>query len=251
MMRIFFVDDSGQRGKGGSDRYFVFGGFGIDGSQLHRLKDLQQEIFGMAPGMGERGDELKFSLIGQHKHSVKIWNPFAREGVEISTRISMIQHAIEELGNIPSVEAIIAVVDKHNASGSSPIEHAFRVLLERIEMSSAKFKQNTLIFCDEEQSVKGQLRKIHSENASTYIRFESIVETISFVPSNLSCGVQFADLIAGATSRMLNHQDQKYFEKLIPYIRKNAEGKWRTFGLALFPSKPDTWNEFNKNIINL
>lgn len=246
-MRIFYADDSGQRKKLSSDRYFVFGGFGIDGSQVHRLKLLQQEVFASVPGMGAPGDELKFSSVGQQKHSLRFPNPFAREGVALPDRINMIQTALIELGNIPSVEAISVVIDKKHAFGATPLEHAFRVLMERIQISASEKSKNTLILCDED-SAQNQLREIHSENASQYLKYENIVETISFVPSHLSPGVQFADLIAGSVGRMLNHGDQKYFEKVIPYLRAGPGQKWRKYGLALFPSKPEHWSDFNTHL---
>ena len=247
-MRIFYVDDSGQRKKLSNDRYFILGGFGIDGREVPKLKKLQQELFATVQGMGAPGDELKFSSIGHNKHSLAIPNPFAREKIPLTERIQMIQNALDELGKIPSIEAIVAVVDKKYAFGAEPLEHAFRILMERIQISCEEKDKSTLIFSDEEQSAKKQFRELHDKNASQYVVYKNIVETISFVPSNLSAGIQFADLVAGSTSRMLNFGDQKYFEKLIPYLRTGANQKWRTFGLALFPSKPPNWNDFNSNL---
>ena len=206
-MRIFYINDSSPRKKKSGERYFVLGGFGIDGDQVHKLKKLQQELFASVIGLGAKGDELKFSSIGKHKHTLALPNPFAREQIPMSDRILLIQNALDKLGKIPSVEAIVAVVDKKHAFGAEPIEHAFRVLMERIQGSSSERSRHTLIFSDEERTAKEHLRSLHETNASQYVTFVNIIETISFVPSHLSPGVQFADLVAGSTSRMLNFGD--------------------------------------------
>ncbi len=68
------------------------------------------------------------------------------------------------------------------------------------------------------------------------MRFGNLVDTISFMPSEESVGVQVADLIAGSFSRYLNSQDPGYVRILWPALRSSAIGQVNGYGVKVFPS---------------
>lgn len=236
-MRLFFLDDAGNASTKANERYFAFGGFSIEASETGKLRDLQKAIWDLHPGFGMPEDELKFSHIASLNKKSLEKNPFHRLGIPIEVRRQIINHALKSLTNLNSIQIIVSVVDKKYAFGADNKEHGLRQLLERIQLSSEDLKDNFLLICDEEQQHQKTLRNVLHEQKSLYLNFSNVLETLFFAPSVLSPGIQFADLITGSVTRMLNYGDPGYFRQILPHLRRspwNIE-TWAGYGLAMFP----------------
>lgn len=236
-MRLFFLDDAGNPSNRLEERYFGFGGFSIDSSELGSLKQLQKLAWASHPELGLPGDELKFSHVGGTKKKLLASNPLHRIGWEIPQRRTFVLEVLESLSNLKSIEVIVSIVDKRRAFGAVSKEHAMRTLLERIQFSAAEKNEQYLIICDEEQQHQDLLRNVLHSQASHYVDYDNIQETILFAPSILSPGIQFADLLIGSAIRMFNYGDTGYFSKTVPYLRRNPKrpAQWQRFGLTIFP----------------
>lgn len=65
-MRMYYFDDSGDRGKDPNAPYLVFGGFGIDAD---RVVEMQRNVRAATQGFGfnlEHPLELKFNQVGKN-----------------------------------------------------------------------------------------------------------------------------------------------------------------------------------------
>lgn len=236
-MRLFFLDDAGNSSPKSPDRYFGFGGFSIDAAELPELRRLQVKAWTEHPDLGELGDELKFAHVGIDKSRANAINPLHRIGWDRPRRRAFVLQNLENLGTLNTVEAIVSIVDKKYAFGADNKEHAIRVLLERIQLSAKGADEQYLVICDEEQVHQKLIRSVLHSQASWYLDYENVQETIMFAPSILSPGIQFADLVAGAAVRMLNYGDVGYFLKTIPFLRKSPwnSTQWKRYGFAVFP----------------
>jgi len=229
------MDDSGYRKMNENRRYLALGGFSVASDEVHQLANLRNDVFRTVPGLGLPGDELKFSHIGRTTNTLQSPNPLIRQGLDLQARIQIVMKSLEFLNKIQSLEIIVAIVDQKHSFGASPIEHAMRVLLERIQFSFSELGQFGIVISDEEQKERNHLRDIHTLELSQYMNYKNIIETIMFVPSHLSHGVQFADLVTGSVARLINHEDPKYFNLIKDKFRKNYAGEIQGYGLAVFP----------------
>ncbi|MEN9961841.1 MAG: hypothetical protein RIS66_254 [Actinomycetota bacterium] len=238
-MRIFFFDDSGQKKGHDIDRYLCVAGFSIEAPDLPLLTHYQQEMWLLHEDLGKPGDELKFSHVGKGRDTEKKPNPLVRVGMtDFSERRHFVMQALSKLVQIESLEVIGAVVDKKKSFGPPPMHHALTVLFERAELSLQDKNTHGLMFCDDENKNEVPLRALLDAGSTNYVKFQNIKETIAFVPSVSSPGVQFADLVAGSIFRAANTGDTGYMEKLMPHVRTDSWGRWRGHGIKMYPTAP-------------
>ena len=78
-------------------------------------------------------------------------------------------------------------------------------------------------------------RLLHSTSEFTS-NYKNLIEGLFLHPSNLSVGVQLADMVAGAVWRKYERRDDKYYEMLKPSLRKDSGGNESGYGLVKFPT---------------
>jgi Protein of unknown function (DUF3800) len=77
-------------------------------------------------------------------------------------------------------------------------------------------------------------------SASEFIsRYDNLVESLFVQPSNMSVGVQLADIVAGAVWRKFEKNDSRWFDMLTPAFRKSPSGRIDGYGLVRYPK--DGW----------
>ncbi|PNI10097.1 hypothetical protein CXX84_01045 [Arthrobacter sp. AFG7.2] len=235
-MRIYYFDDSGDRGKDPNAPYLVMGGFGIDADQVHVL---QANVRRAANGFGFRMQhphELKFNHVGRNsdnKSNKPHW--MIREGITVrEKRRALVYACLREALRTPTARVLAVAVHQPSIFGNrKPIEHGLHPLLERINMDCAAYNTSGLIVMDEEQADDKALRAA-TRGGSAFMQFGRLIDTISFMPSDESIGVQIADLIAGAIGRYLNHQDPGYLRVIWPRVR-HVHGQRDRYGIKLYP----------------
>ena len=79
------------------------------------------------------------------------------------------------------------------------------------------------------------MRELLGQGSTEFMRFTRVKETIAFMPSVLSPGVQFADLVAGSIARAANRGDWGYLDVVMPKVRISNNGKWDGHGIKVFP----------------
>lgn len=202
-VRIFFVDDSGNRRGNPKEPYFCLGGFSIHADDLkqlgHRLGNLKRQW--RLAAMPE--DEIKFNQIGRDHDHPKRPNPLVRVGYDRAQRIQF---------------------------GQAVLTH-----LVRFEFSlNSEVPRVGLIICDTEDTQDEMMRRA-LYSGTVWTSLPNIAETVMFVPSHHSPGVQFADFVAGAMGRWWNYRDDKYLRTLAPRLqRTRVDGRIYGAGLKSF-----------------
>lgn len=77
---------------------------------------------------------------------------------------------------------------------------------------------------------------LHSTSPFTS-KYANLIEGLFLHPSNLSVGIQLADMVAGAVWRKFERQDQKYYDLLLPSLRKGPNGNEAGYGVVRFPTQ--------------
>ena len=77
---------------------------------------------------------------------------------------------------------------------------------------------------------------LHSSSDFTS-KYGNLIEGLFLHPSNLSIGIQLADMVAGAVWRKFERSDDKYYQMLKPSLRKDKNGNEAGFGLLKFPTR--------------
>ena len=62
-----------------------------------------------------------------------------------------------------------------------------------------------------------------------------LVESLFFLPSHISIGVQLADIVAGAVWRKFEKNDDSYYNMFEPSQRRSASGIIEGYGIAKAP----------------
>jgi hypothetical protein len=235
--------------------YFVLGGFGIDAADL---VDLRARIARVAKSFDfpmRYPYEIKFGNVGKNKDDAKKPNWMVRAGLQmVQQRRALALSCLNELAEIDSVRAIAVAVDRKEAYGQL-VQRATESLLERINWDCRERGSTAcLVFCDQEEANEEGLRHV-TRNGSSYMRFDRILDTISFMPSTDTVGIQMADLVAGAVSRYLNAGDPGFLRVIWPSLRRNENtGAVIGYGLKFYPSgsceppppQVEPWPEFDR-----
>lgn len=250
-MRLYYFDDSGSRTANKDQPYFVLGGFGISALDLPVLRAGVTQVAN-SYGMSLRYPvELKASHAGNLKKQDANW--MLKAGLsEISERRALLLTVLRHLGSIPSVKCI-AVVAKNQGYApkkarreddqSNIIVDTMPLAMERVELDLQDHREVGCVFLDEERGHEPGLRDAFRDG-SAFVRRERIVESVAFLPSEESVGVQVADIIAGGVSRWVNSTDPGYARHIWPHLRK-YNGKIQGAGLKTMPyfhidAPPDT-----------
>lgn len=257
-MRLYYFDDSGDRSRDPKKPYFVLGGFGIDAAAVPQLnKNVTQtaESFGMELSYPI---ELKFNQVGRQgdrKPSRPHW--MWRAGLtDREQRRALVYSALRSAAMIESVRFIAVVVDTRRIPASQPvIQTALHPLLERVQMDAQSTKVPALVMMDEEQADDRALRE-KLRAGSDYMKFDSIIDSIAFMPSEESPGIQVADLVAGAVGRHFNAGDPGYLRTIWKSFYTGRSGTPSGNGMKVYPGgsvpivSPRTapWSEIDRRV---
>jgi hypothetical protein len=161
-------------------------------------------------------------------------HPLLDLGYDLDDRRNFALEALGEVGRLKSAEAIVVGIYKPDLTGGlSPECTALKLLCERFQMTLQRDRTCGLVVCDEEQKAQGAMRDV-VDAGSFFFNFTRIQETMMFVPSHLSPGVQLADFVCGAAARSWNWKDDTYLKVVAPYLRR-YRGSWRGAGLKSYP----------------
>ena len=256
-MRVYYFDDSGNRGNDPQNPYLVIGGFGIDADQVHELR---RRVHNACLSYGfptTHPNELKFNQVGRGKDN----NPnkphwMLRAGLsDRSARRALVYSVLRAALSTPSVSVISVAVDQRETYGDrKAIELAMEPLFERIQMDSSTRNSKYFVMMDEEQADDKSLRSA-IRSGSFHLSYSNLLDSISFMPSEESPGIQVADLVAGGVSRYLNSQDPGYIRVFWKFIR-NSGGRRDRYGVKIYPRgrcetppvRLGPWSDFDREI---
>lgn len=252
-MQIFFIDESGTVPPPNKkhSKYFVLGGLSIPERHWHDINEELKQI------------KQKYDI----NHEIK-WRYFAPNNkdeentirhLSVEQKESLRKELFCNITKYKSVKIISVVTNVDSAYQTSYIKtiddlyaNSYKRLTERFQYylqdlsRTVGDKVNGIIVCDHRGPQDDQkLRKVHASliesNADVYSSYQNIIEGLFIAPSDMSTGIQYADMIAGAVYRKFENNDDKYFNLIKDSIRKNPNtGSLDGYGIIKNPKQ--TWN---------
>jgi uncharacterized protein DUF3800 len=89
----------------------------------------------------------------------------------------------------------------------------------------------------EDTRLRSHHQKLLYAKAEYISKYGNLIEGLFLQPSNLSVGIQFADLVAGAIWRKFERSDATWFDLLLPSIRKSTAGSIEGHGIVKYPKE--------------
>lgn len=246
-MHLLFIDESGTPPKPGDDGqcYFVIGGLVIPED---RWSGMRGKLVGLKRRTGYRG-EVKWRYFApnnrQDENPMREWtqdqrNTFRDEVFKIITdaRSCKIIACVSEtptaygLGNVNSQEDLYFRTYK-------PVTERFQYLLQDITRESGRDTMGLIVADhrgrDGDEKMRAQHERLVREEGKYTSSYSNFIESLFFVPSHMSVGVQLVDMVAGAIWRAQSHGDMTWFDRLKPSIRASARGDLDGYGIVRFP----------------
>lgn len=247
-MYIVFIDESGQPGgydpeskalKNGATKYFVLSGFMIDGNELINIQQKLNQI------------KIKYNLSIDTEAK---WNSsYNSLNMTLEEYINYKKDVCEIIAeNKNSVVGII--MDKEKCYKEKKIikdhndlyAYSLNLLMERFCMEiTERHGRDTdvpvILFTDSRKNDNNnkldkelQIAYRRAKQIGTkYIGFPNFSESIVFVDSQYSSGVQLADFCAGVIFRKFENNNSDFWNILLPAIRTH-NGKLDGAGIKVF-----------------
>lgn len=246
-MHLLFVDESGTPPKPGaaSPWYFVVGGIIIPEGTWHRLRDA---VLGLKLRCQIRG-EIKWRYFSPENHDPT--NPM--RGMDQATknqirvdliRIITSEASVKTIGCICSAAAAYEIPSNTTQADLyhgtyKPVTERFQYYLQDLSRSVGGKQFGIIVGDHRGKQDDTRLRSHHQKllHAKTeYIsKYNNLIEGLFLHPSNLSIGIQFADLVAGAIWRKFERGDSTWYDLVAPSIRTNTAGSADGHGIIKYP----------------
>ncbi|HVB57335.1 MAG TPA: DUF3800 domain-containing protein [Candidatus Acidoferrales bacterium] len=249
-MHVFFIDESGTPpGPGkGKDKYFVIGGVVIPEQVWHRVRDA---MMGMKLRRKLRG-ELKWRYFAPNNDDKD--NPMLKmsqeEKNEIRTEMYDIICSVKSIKSMACVACIEAayempsIADRHDLYHFTykPLSERFQYYLQDLSRTVGRTETGIVVAdhrgAKDDKRFRGAHERLLYSGGEFTSKYPNLVESLFFQPSNLSVGVQLADMVAGAVWRKYEKGDGRWYAALEPSLRKAPKtDQVEGFGIVLFPKK--------------
>lgn len=247
-MYIIFIDESGQPSGfnieanelvKNTSKYFILSGFIIDANEILHIEEKLRDI------------KLKYGL--NPYHEVK-WNTRYKDiGIGFKEIMNMKKEIMQIVNNYKNSVIGIIMDKEHCYRNKQFIQNhndlyavALHLLMERCCMQITDEKgRDTIIpamlFADSRKNnnnnrldIELQNAYLRAKNMGTYfVKFPNFCDTLIFVDSDYSAGIQIADFCAGAIYRKYEKEDSTFFDILKPSIRTH-KGKIIGAGIKLY-----------------
>jgi hypothetical protein len=245
-MHILFIDESGTPPKPGVDRpsYFVLAGAIIHESRWHKIRDA---LLGLKARHGIRG-EIKWRYFAatntDDRNPMRKLDASARDIIRRDVYKIMVTHEVVSLAAVCSVKA---AYNMPSVNSQDDIYHlAYKVLSERFQyfcggLTDTRTGSTYGIMVADHRGAQDdkRLRKHHEmlvhSGAEFTSSYRNIVESLFVQPSNLSVGIQLADMIAGAVWQKYERKNDAWFKMMEPTLRRSRAGKVDGYGLIKAP----------------
>ncbi len=222
-MHVLYLDGSGSVKNPGED-YFILAGIVVFERTIYHLIT-EADKFVASLGLGHPDDiELHGSAIA--RGGERPW-----KGVVRSERLQVVENGLSVLSNSHrSVRAFAVAVHKRALSPRDPVEYAFEEICNRFNMLLARLykqsgeKHRGLVVMDKshyEETLQGLARDFRVRG-TRWGQLRNLAEVPLFVDSRASRLVQVADLLAWAVWRRYEHNDTRYFDRIVGRFDKEG-----------------------------
>ena len=214
---LLYLDDSGSV-KNPTERHFVLAGVAVFERVIyHLISETDRFVSGL--GVGPVHDvELHASVMANASKA-----PWKGAMVR-QDRLATIEKGLDLLKNSNrGVVAFAVVVDKQAVSPDDPVEHAFEEICNRFNLFlqrqwTRKSEQHRgLVVMDKthyEETLQGLARRFR-DHGTRWGNLRNLAEVPLFVDSAASRLIQIADLLAWAVWRRYEHNDTRYFDRIV------------------------------------
>jgi len=251
-VHILFIDESGNAPHPGKkqNKYFVIAGIIIPEERWHKCRDalnglkIRRQIWGeikwryFAPGNIDTANPMK-GMDSATRDSIR---------TEIYEKIICAEKSIKTIGCVTCIEAAYAkpsikTRDDLYQYTYKPVSERFQYHLQDLTRQVGRSELGIVVSDHRGQEDDKRFRAHHEEllhsSGDFMSKYKNLVECLFFVPSDLSIGIQLADMVAGAIWRKYEAQDSKWFDLLKSSIRSSKTGEVEGYGIVKFPKK--TW----------
>ncbi len=248
-MYIVFIDESGQPGgwneeekclTNNSSKYFTLGGFMIKADNILNLELAFKDI------------KLKYGI--KESTEVKWSSSYSKLGLNYEQYINMNTDIINMISQYKN-SVVGIVMDKESCyknkkainNHNDLYAFALNLLMERfcMEISDRDGRNATtpaMMFTDSRKNDNNnkldkelQIAYLRAKNLGTYyIKFPNFCESLVFIDSSYSSGIQCADFCTGAIHKNFEANDNRFFNLLLPAIRKNKNNNIFGYGIKLY-----------------
>jgi hypothetical protein len=171
-----------------------------------------------------------------------------QERNEIRTELYEIICGIKSIRSIACVACIEAAYEMTGCTSSVDLYHyAYKPVSERFQyhlqdLSRTVGRTETgIIVADHRGPAQDARFRVAHERLLTNTQndftsdYQNLVESLFFLPSAISIGIQLADMVAGAVWRKFEKGDDHCYRQLEPSLRKSPAGKVEGYGIIKFP----------------
>lgn len=248
-MYIVFIDESGQPGgwnreekclTHNSSNFFTLSGFMIEANDILQIESKFRDI------------KIKYGL--SESKEVKWSSSYSKLGLNYEQYINMNTDIIKMISDYKN-SVIGIVMDKEscyrNKKGinnhNDLYAFALNLLMERVcmEISDREGRNSitpALMFTDSRKNDNNnkldkelQISYLRARSLGThYIKFPNFCESLVFIDSSYSSGIQCVDFCAGSIHKKFEANDDKFFNLLLPAIRCNKEKNIYGYGIKLY-----------------
>lgn len=246
-MHIFFIDESGTPpGPGkGKDKYFVIGGVVISEEVWHKVRDA---LVGMKIRLQVNGEiKWRYFFPGDESDDNPMREMNATRRNEIRAEMYKIICSVKSIKSIACVACIRAAYAMPSVTDRDDLYHfTYKPLSERFQYHLQDLsrlvgrKEAGIIVADhrgktDDERFRGAHERLLKAGGDFVSQYKHLVESLFFQPSEISVGVQLADMVAGAVWRKYEKGDDYWFKALEPSLRKSPGGKIEGYGIVKFP----------------
>ena len=248
-MYFVFIDESGQPGgwneenkslTKNSSKYFTLSGFMINADDILQIESKFKDI------------KIKYGI--KDSTEVKWSSSYSKLGLNFEQYINMNTDIIKMISEYKN-SVIGIVMDKESCyknkkeinNHNDLYAFTLNLLMERVcmEISDRDGRNATtpaLMFSDSRKNDNNnkldkelQISYLRARNLGTYfLKFTNFCESLVFIDSSYSSGIQCADFCAGAIHKYFEANDDTFFKLLLPAVRKNKENNIFGYGIKLY-----------------
>jgi hypothetical protein len=250
-MHILFLDESGTPPGPTKcrDKYFVIGGLVIPDGVWRKVHDA---LHGM---------KVRRHLVGEVK-----WRYFAASNTdpanpmremtqgqrnEIRTEMYQIICSVKAIKTMACVACIESAYEMPSVTCSDdlyhytykPLSERFQYHLQDLSRTVGRTEMGIIVADHRGAKADAHFRRAHERlvrpDTEFTANYQNLVESLFFQPSDISVGVQLADLVAGAVWRKFEKGDDFCYRQLEPSLRRSPTGIVDGHGIVKFPK--GTW----------
>jgi hypothetical protein len=249
-VHILFVDESGTPPKSPKpdQKYFVMAGLIIPEEVWH---DIHAKFEGMKRTFKIYG-EIKWRYFApgntDEKNPMREMSQALRDMIRARIYQIITRHkSVKCIGCVTSISAAFQYPGIQSADDLyhltyKAISERFQYYLQDLSKTVGR-KESGIVICDPRLACKDDLLRTHhnkmlaGQRQRATARYLNLIETLFFVPSDLSMGIQLADMVAGAIWLKYARDNDKWYQWVEPAIRKGPAGQVEGFGIVKLPKK--------------